>query len=241
MTNSNEVLAKLTGYKSNGIHTFCVNNNIVVSGNSIQSDLFGQHVEHSISTTGKDALASLELGARLKLCTTLEQVQQRITEYGTGVYAQNKGKGESTVVVPTFSIPDSIEQLPVDTITKAIGNDHTVVLSTAQLVQLGLFDTLSSADIDSLTASLASIQADAEKLKILVTLFGITTATVEYEDSNSIEYTCTVSDTAWSTVWRKVKSSLHEGWTVTAPDMEMSGDSISYSFTLTHDTTYTVV
>ena len=240
MTNSNEVLAELTGYKSNGIHTFCVNNNIVVSGNSIQSDLFGQHVEHSIRDTGKDALASLELGARLKLCTTLEQVQQRITEYGTGVYAQNKGKGESTVV-DTFSIPETIEQLPVDTITKAIGNDHTVVLSTAQLVQLGLFDTLSSADIDSLTASLASIQADAEKLKVLAMLFGITNATVEYENPLEIVYDCTVSDTAWSAVWRKVKSSLHEGWAVTTPTMDMDGDSISYSFTLTHDTTYTVV
>jgi hypothetical protein len=222
--------------KTPAIMTEAINNNVYVSGGTMQSDWFGQHTEADISSLGTDVLATLYLASIIKTEKNFESVAQRLAEFSKGIYSR-RGGGSAKPIVK--AIPETIADLTPEQLVKTMTKTtYTIQLNPEQVNKLGVENYLSVVEQANNKASredyIQKRQIDKEKMAILDTYFDIIEAHIGTESANQIVYTARVT----SGNWKRTKGKIVEtdNWYYNDLKPILGGDDIvtNYTFTLVH-------
>lgn len=227
------LIALLTGYNSTYRMSKALNSETLAFDGTISSDYHDAGVSLPVDESIIAALASIGLFTLVEPELSALGVENRIADIASGKFAQRKAGSDKT---PKVTVPTTIEQLNIDQVTAALGTKkHTIELSSAEVFKMRLLGLLSKDKQTSLDVVLQRIISDAEKIKVLSELFGITLASTTLDDEKQSVYACKVDATHWKRVFDKVKLSNVRGWSVPATSVSLDDTMLNFQFELVFD------
>lgn len=220
----------LSGYNSTYKMSKALASLTFAGGGNISSNYHDSNVSLNVDDSIIHALASIGLFVLIEPELSALGVENRLADIANGKFAVRKAGTEKT---PKIVTPTTIEQLSIDQVVAALGADnHTIKLSSEQVFQMRLLGLLSKEKQTSLDNVLLRIVKDAEKIKVLSELFGISLAETTLDDDTQTVYSCKVDATHWKRVMDKVKLSSARGWTIPHESVDLTGDFMNFTFSL---------